>query len=156
MPTKPEPSSAGDVELSGEVHTILINGFPVVATANAFIVPHVLIYEEFRNVAGPAIHKKLSSNEIYRTQPPLRTTVRLFPVARALILGGRDSRKVSADDELELLLGSWVQKLWSDASVARIKVPFILSSGKHDKLKISFCCEIKNRAGLLQYPLQYN
>jgi len=28
MPTKPEPSSAGDVELSGEVHTILINGFP--------------------------------------------------------------------------------------------------------------------------------
>jgi len=24
MPTKPEPSSAGDVELSGEVHTILI------------------------------------------------------------------------------------------------------------------------------------
>jgi hypothetical protein len=74
MPTKPEPSSAGDVELSGEVHTILINGFPVVATADAFIVPHVLICEEFRNVAGPAIHKKLSSNEIYRTQPPLRTT----------------------------------------------------------------------------------
>lgn len=100
--------------------------------------------------------KKMGSPGIYKEALPVSISIRLFPVVRALVLGGATSREISTTEELTTLLGTWRTKIWNDGSIGTIKVPVLLKSSKKNRLRITFHCRIENKEGILQYPLKYN
>lgn len=58
-PNKKIKLEAKREEDQSEVRRVMVLGHSVAVTPRFFVIPHVLIDDEFRNVAGPALHKVL-------------------------------------------------------------------------------------------------